>query len=174
MKITKYIAERIAEEMTSDIMNKRESLKKEMRDFCDNIISKSLDDDLLKAYKKYSSYFGTSTCATLMNGSQELRVSTLSRFPATTSWFPIIYIEKSDAEIVDNYIIGLEKLRDVIKKTREDIISSLIALKTSKRVQSDFPDAYVYLEKYVNDKPTELSLPIENIKKTLNEYKVEQ
>lgn len=171
MNITRTISEQVAEKMVAPIDAKIESLSDERRKIAEEAIQNFLPKELKECFEKFRSYFGKSSTATLCCGNHEIKVEKLSYFPAPSSWYPHIEVDHLVTERIDNISVNLDKLLDEKEKTYNSIISSLLSLRTFKRVKELFPDAYEYLKEYEGADKTAISLPIENILSTINKYK---
>ena len=88
MNITKALAEEVATKMVLPITEKINALMKERVSIADEAISKSIPKEIYDCYNKYKKYFQVSHCATLHNGSHEVRIDDVSYFPAPSSWYP--------------------------------------------------------------------------------------
>ena len=92
--------------------------------------------------------------------------------PAYSSWNPKVEIGKKDMEQIDNLQIEIRKIEADRSKTENAIISTLLKLKTFKRVQMFSPEIYEFLKEHEDNKPeTSLALPMEEILSNINKYK---
>ena len=64
----------------------------------------------------------------------------------------------------------IEELKDEISATKNSIISTLLSLRTIKKVIESFPDAAPYAEAYQKKSCTAVALPIKNISDILKKY----
>ena len=92
--------------------------------------------------------------------------------PANHSWNPNVTISKKEMEQIDNIQIEIRKIESERSKTENAIISTLLKLKTFKRVQMFSPEIYEFLKEHEDNKPeTSLALPMEDILSNINKYK---
>lgn len=115
--------------------------------------------------------FCKSQSVTFCNGKQEVRLDGLSYFPASTTWFPHVEVSSQIVGKIDKLRLKIEKLKDEKEKTYNSIVSTLLSLRTFKRVKDQFPDAYEYLKEYEDNEKTALSLPIDDILSVIKKYK---
>lgn len=171
MNITRNVSEQVAEKMVTPIGAKIKSLSEERIDLANKTVSDALPKDLKECFEKYKSVFCKSQSVTFCNGKQEVRLDGLSYFPASTTWFPHIEVGSQIVGKIENLRLKIEKLKDEKEKTYNSIVSTLLSLRTFKRVKEQFPSAYEYLKEYEIIEKEALSLPIDDILLTINKYK---
>ena len=171
MNITRAISEKVAEKMVAPIGAKILSLTEERTDLANKAVSDALPKDLKECFEKYKSVFCKSQSVTFCNGKQEVRLDGLSYFPAYTTWFPHIEVGSQIVGKIEKLRLKIEKLKDEKEKTYNSIVSTLLSLRTFKRVKEQFPSAYEYLKEYEIIEKEALSLPIDDILLTINKYK---
>ena len=171
MNITKNISEQVASKLLSPIMTKIDSIGEEIKNIASEAILGTIPNDLLACFNKYNSMFRKSSCATLCNGKQEIRVSGIPYFPAYSDWYPQIEVGIDITEKIVKMQIKKKKLEDELEQTSKSIISTLLSLRTFKRVKENFPEAYEYLKEYEEEGNTAVALPINDILSTINKYK---
>lgn len=171
MNITRTISEKVAEKMVAPIGAKILSLTGERTDLANKSVSDTLPKDLKECFEKYKSTFQKASCATLCNGRHEVRVDGLSYFPASTTWYPHVEVGSQIIERIDKLRLKIDKLKEEKEKTYNSIVSTLLSLRTFKRVQEQFSDAYEYLKEYENVSTSIPSLPIDDILSTIIKYK---
>ena len=163
MNITRNVSEQVAEKMVAPIGAKIKSLSEERIDLANKTVSDALPKDLKECFEKYKSVFCKSQSVTFCNGKQEVRLDGLSYFPASTTWFPHIEVGSQIVGKIENLRLKIEKLKDEKEKTYNSIVSTLLSLRTFKRVKEQFPSAYEYLKEYEIIEKEALSLPIDDI-----------
>lgn len=171
MNITRTISEQVAEKMVAPIIAKIKSLSDERQMISEEAIQNSLPKDLKDCFEKHKSCFQKSSCATLCSGKHEIKIEKVSYFPAPSSWYPHIEVGSQVIERLDKLRLKLDKLVDEKEKTYNSIVSTLLSLRTFKRVNEQFPAAYEYLKEYEEPGKTAVSLPIEDILSTIKKYK---
>lgn len=157
--------------MVAPIGAKILSLIEERTDLANKSVSDTLPKDLKECFEKYKSTFQKASCATLCNGRHEVRVDGLSYFPASTTWYPHVEVGSQIIERIDKLRLKIDKLKEEKEKTYNSIVSTLLSLRTFKRVQEQFSDAYEYLKEYENVSTSIPSLPIDDILSTIKKYK---
>ena len=172
MNVTKYIAEKVAEKMVQPMADKINSLEKNCIDIAEKAINEATPELVKECFIKHRSYVLDSSCFTLSNGSQLHRINLGKDMPANGSWNPKVEIGKKEMEQIDNIQIEIRKIEADRSKTENAIISTLLKLKTFKRVQMFSPEIYEFLKEHEDNKPeTSLALPMEDILSNINKYK---
>lgn len=171
MNIARAISEKVAEKMVVPIAAKILSLTEERTDLANKSVSDTLPKDLKECFEKYKSTFQKASCATLCNGRHEVRVDGLSYFPASNTWYPHVEVGNQIIERIDKLRLKIDKLTEEKEKTYNSIVSTLLSLRTFKRVQEQFSDAYEYLKEYENVSTSIPSLHIDDILSTIKKYK---
>lgn len=147
MNITKAIAEDIADKMMKPMVDHQIAQETKMKEYCTLIILGKTPVSIQKAFKANPEYFQYLSYAYLCNGNAQIYVS------------------------VEPYKVPLNNRSYRYECTKESIVSTLLSLRTIKRVIEQFPDAAPFAEKYQKGTTTAVSLPIATINKTLNKYK---
>ena len=171
MNITRTISEDVATKMVAPIAEKIKNLKEERKNIIDKVVSNAIPQDLKDCYQKYSSYFRESTDVCLCAGTHEIRVNRISPFPSPSTWYPRVETDNSVIEQVDKLQLRIKKADEEKDKMYSSIVSTLLSLRTFKRVKEQFPDAYDYLISYEKKVNNAISLPIDNILSTIQKYK---
>lgn len=171
MNITRIISEQVAEKMVAPIGAKIKSLSEERTDLVNKAISDTMPKDLKECFERYRSVFQKASSVTLCSGKHEVRVDKLSCFPASTTFYPHVEVGSQIIERVDKLRLKIDKLEEEKEKTYNSIVSTLLSLRTFKRVQEQFSDAYEYLKEYENAGASIPSLPIDDILSTIKKYK---
>jgi len=171
MDITKILSEEVAVRLVAPIQTKIDSTKSEIVDMANKAILEVLPEDLKKCFEKYKSRFINAHCATLRNGKQEIRLDNLAYFPASTNWYPSVEVGSQITEKIYKLQLKKEKLEKEMEKTYNSIVSTLLSLRTFKKVKENFPEAYEYLKEYEETNSTVVALPIDDILSTINKYK---
>ena len=172
MNVTKYIAEKVAEKMIQPMTDKIKILEKNCIDIAEKAINEATPELVKECFIKHRSYMEDSNCFILSNGSQIHRIILKKYLPANSSYNPNISIGKEAMEQIDNMQIEIRKIESDRSKTENAIISTLLKLKTFKRVQMFSPEIYEFLKEHEDNKPeTSLALPMEDILSNINKYK---
>ena len=172
MNVTKYIAEKVAEKMVQPMSDKIKSLEANCIAIAEKAINEATPELVKECFIKHRSYVMDSSCFTLYNGSQQNRIDLGKFIPANHSWNPNVIISKEDMEQIDNIQIEIRRIEADRSKTEKAIISTLLKLRTFKRVQMFSPEIYEFLKEHEDNKPeTSLALPMEYILSNINKYK---
>lgn len=171
MNITKAIAEDIADKMIKPMVDHQIAQETKMKEYCTLIILGNVPVSIQKEYKAHKEYFQHLSNAYLCNGNAQIYVSVE---PFKVPLNNRSYRYECTKEQYD-YIVKMEKdISNLIsekRKIKESIMSTLLSLRTIKRVIEQFPDAAPFAKKYQKGTTTAVSVPIETINKTLNKYK---
>ena len=143
-KITRKIAEIISKEMANSAYDSKiNSLESKLLVMVSDEVIANTPKEVLEISKKYPMYFITRSEFSLSDGVNKLHYVKSRRLPSEQS-----FITVSPADF-----IRIKELHDELKalhKVKIDLInkieSTLLKLGTYKRVQSEFPEAYKYLE----------------------------
>lgn len=171
MNVTRTISEQVAENMVAQIAAKIKSLSDERQIIAEEAIQNSLPKDLKDCFEKHRSCFQKSSCATLCSGKHEIKIEKASYFPAYSTWYPRVEVGSQVVDRIEILRLRIDRLEDEKEKTYNSIVSTLLSLRTFKRVKEQFPDAYEYLKEYEEAGKTAVSLPIEDILSTIKKYK---
>ena len=165
--ITKDLAKFVASKMIDKMQQNIELKKLQVSEKVVADINKTLPKELLEIALKYPNYFKKCNRILLqgngLNDSFSLNKSVL----ATGNYHQIAFKpEPEDAKIISKGINEIEKLEKKYKELRIQIEKTLLNLKTFKRIETQFPEAW----KFVPENKTEnsLAVPIEDLRKQLN------
>ena len=165
MNITKVLAEEVANKMVEPLEKKINLLHDEQVRITEEVIRKSIPQEITDCFQKFRSYFSVAYSITLFNGSYEKRVAGLKGFPSANAYYPHI---EADREVIEE----ISAVKDEKTKVYESVVASLLTLRTFKRIKENFPEAYRHIACYEDKGKTSVSLPIDNIMDTLKKYTV--
>lgn len=74
MNITRTMAVDVAKKMVQPLSNNVTFIKEEIKKVSYDAVIKAIPKDVMECYGKYKGYFCTTPYATLLNGTQEVRV----------------------------------------------------------------------------------------------------
>ena len=143
-KITRKIAEIISKEMANSAYDSKIApLESKLLDMVSDEVIANTPIEVLEISKKYPKYFITRSEVNLSDGVNRLSYIKCRRLPS----------EQSVITVSPKVFVQIKTLHEELKalyKVKIDLInkieSTLLRLGTSKRVQSEFPEAYKYLE----------------------------
>ena len=143
-KITRKIAEIISKEMANSAYNSKiDSLESKLLDMVSDEVIANTPIEVLEISKKYPKYFITRSEVNLSDGVNRLNYVRCRRLPS----------EQTAITVSPKVFVQIKELHEELKalhKVKVDLInkieSTLLSLRTYKRVQSEFPEAYKYLE----------------------------
>lgn len=135
-------------------------------------MKRSLPPGLYELYKKYPGYFNTSRVVNLVNGSQFIRVE-MKEYVPSRDYSNNFICTPEEAENVSRITTETDSLLDEKGRVYNSIVSTLLILRTSKKVKDSFPEAYEYIKEYEEKRTTEVALPVESIMNSINKYRKE-
>lgn len=143
-KITRKIAEIISKEMSNSAYDSKIApLESRLLDMVSDEVVKSIPIEVLEISKKYPKYFITRSEVNLSDGLNRLNYVRCRRLPSEQAVITIPSKVFAQIKELHEELKALHKVKvDLINK----IESTLLKLGTYKRVQSEFPEAYKYLE----------------------------
>lgn len=171
MNVSKTIAEEIAKQMVQPMKKHLEEKKNNLKEYATNIVLGQIPVIILKAYQQHKNFFQSYSCVHFHNGNTSLNYcdvvygkipaeQTNRTYTCNNEQFDFMAKERKDIEV----------LKDELDSTEKSIISTLLSLRTIKKVIESFPDAAPYAEPYLEKKNTTLALPINDISKVLKKY----
>nr|DAJ08476.1 MAG TPA: Nucleotide modification associated domain 5 [Caudoviricetes sp.] len=164
MRITKTIAENVAEELTKKLDEKIKEHKKDLEKVAGNIYVKSLPKGLMEAYDKFPKYFNTRCSIQLVgNGANYETIWLDKEYPSVE--YRYTASEKDTKSILGRYDT-IKKLEKEKKDLETNIQEALLALKTYKRVEQEFPEAVQYLPE--SSSCIAIAIPMKDLRGKIN------
>lgn len=170
MNVTKSISESVSAAMVEPITLKIKELNEKVVQIAYAAIQAATVPEVIKCYKQHSDYFRTCSTITLANGCHVVHVANLPKFPAVNPYYPRIETDAQTIESIDKLQLEIEKVENEKCNTSATIVSTLLSLKTMKKIKANFPEAYKHLEQYEKKKSTAIALPIADILSSLKRY----
>lgn len=171
MNVSKAIAEDIAKKMILPMKENLQTKEQSLKDYVTIIVLNQIPTQVQKAYRQNKDFFNSCDYVSLIN--ETVIINYLS---VDTKKVP--YNNKSNCykcnneqfDFVSKAKKDIEELEDEIRATKNSIISTLLSLRTIKKVIESFPDAAPYAEAYQKKSCTAVALPIKNISDILKKY----
>lgn len=164
MRITKQIAENIAEKLTEKKVKNLEDQKQKIKDLVTELIREKTPNEVVLLSKKQPSFF---TITDIFRFDTEdfkwEYFQSNEKFPTTENHYEIT---KEENKKLFNLLQKREKIKNEIRQLRKEIEQALINLKTFKRVETEFPEAFKFLPK---NGSTALVVNVDHIRKQLND-----
>lgn len=172
MNVTKTMAQEIAKKMIQPMADEIDKKQSVLQNYVETIVLNQIPVEVQKTFKKYRRYFNGCSSVYLNVGSAETRRfnvdydkipynNNTNTYQCTNEQFDFVSKARKDLEV----------LKEERQKTEESIITTLLSLRTVKKVIEQFPSAAEYAKEYDEKKVTTLSLPISDIDKVLSKYK---
>jgi len=150
MNITKTIAAEVAEKLLSKQVLELQGLKEDLKQKLENIILSTIPKEIKDFYKKYPSYVETRQSFQLSgNGFEYQYLNTKNHIPSFKSSFQP---NESDALLIKNSLNEIKDKEKEYKKLFSEIEIALFGLRTYKRVEENFPEAFVFLPNSISNK----------------------
>jgi len=150
MNITKTIAAEVAEKLLSKQVLELQGLKEDLKQKLENIILSTIPKEIKDFYKKYPSYVETRQSFQLSgNGFEYQYLNTKNHIPSFKSSFQP---NESDALLIKNSLNEIKDKEKECKKLFSEIEIALFGLRTYKRVEENFPEAFVFLPNSISNK----------------------
>jgi len=170
--MNKQLAGEIAFNMLKSTRDKIEAKQKELSDFNEKIVLNLIPKEILSAISKLPDGWVEKSNNFYFNspyGNVGVSVCTTNRLPRKHNEYGI-KINKVDFEKVKSLTDEINAMKNKSKQLKEQIVSSLLKLRTLERIKKDFPEAYKHFPKDAMSSNNIIAIPIENILKSINEF----
>jgi hypothetical protein len=162
MNITKAIATEVAEKLIQKQGLELNELKDSLKVKFEKIVIDATPKDVVDFYKKYPNYVETRQSFQLSgNGFDYKYLNTKSSIPAFKSSFQP---NERDAIILHGILNEIDKKEKEYKKLFSEIEIALFSLRTYKRVEETFPEAFLLLPNKIT---TSLSVNISDLRQKI-------
>jgi len=143
MNITKTIAAEVAEKLLSKQALEIKNLRNKLESTFDEIYLKTIPKEVVELFKKYPNYFKTRNNFHLSgNGFDWKSITAYKSLPYINYAFQP---NEKDSIILHNSINKIDKKKSEYKKLHSEIEIALFGLRTYKRVEENFPEAFLLL-----------------------------
>jgi len=143
MNITKLIATEVAEKLTDKKRLEIVNLKTDLSLVFEGIVLKSIPDEVIKLYKKYPNHFETKRSFQLCgNGFEYQYLGVTKDIPHYKSSFTP---NEEDSKLLINKLNEIKDLKKKYDELFKEIEITLFSLRTYKRVEENFPEAFLLL-----------------------------
>jgi len=150
MNITKTIATEVAEKLLSKQALEIKNLRSKLESTFDEIYLKTIPKEVVELFKKYPNYFRTRSGFQLSgNGFDWKSVTSSKELPCINGSFQP---NEKDAVILQKSINEIDKKKLEYKKLHSEIETALFGLRTYKRVEENFPEAFIFLPNSISNK----------------------
>ena len=172
-KISKNLCSDIAEAMANNSIGKKiKELRESMLVIVDAEISKQANKEVVEFGKKYPNYVKRSYNAGFSSDSLYETVDCSEYICPVGEWRLTFQVPRDVYDLIMSNKDKIYKLKQEERRLISTIEKTLLSLKSYKNIQEKFTEAWEYfpdIEK--KEQSTELSLPIDDILKTINKYK---
>jgi regulator of sigma D len=168
--INKSIAEQTAHNMLKSVNQKISEKQKELSDFCQDLAIKSIDSNVWENVssipegwiQKRSTFYFKSYYSSIQIG-----ITSAIRFRYDSY---SINVSNEDFEKIKSFEQDIKNMENKRRQLREQIIESLLKLRTAKRIEKEFPEAYKCLPKDVMQIHDIVALPFKKILTGINDF----
>jgi len=162
MNITKVIATNAAEKLTEKQKAEIKTLKNELSVVFEEIYLKSIPKNIIDAHKKNPNYFRQRQDFQLSgNGFKYEYVNCMNNVPYISNCF---LPDEASAFVIRGMLDKIEDKLKAYQKLFKEIEIALFQLRTYKRVEENFPEAFLLLP---NQTTTAISLNISDLRQKL-------
>lgn len=162
MNITKAIAVEVAEKLIQKQGLELKGLKEDLKQKLENIILGTIPKEIKDFYKKHPSYVETRQSFQLSgNGFEYQYLNTKNHIPAFKSSFQP---NETDALLIKNSLNQIKDKEKEYKKLFSEIEVALFGLRTYKRVEENFPEAFLLLPNKIT---TSLAVNISDLRQKI-------
>lgn len=172
-KISKQRSYDIAKQMSnSAIQPKRKQLKSELEAIFEPFILKQIPKEIIELHVKYPKWFNTtSTYRPVVSGVGEFGVSMSKNYPSTGEYGKPVEVSKDTYKKMIKIYHEIENLRSKEDELKRNIEATLNQLSTFKKISENFNEAMSFIpEEWMNDSVTSIAIPIENLRKELQQF----
>lgn len=164
-RITNKIAEDVANLMVQSKQEEINLKKEELKEYVTRIYRKSLPKEILNIYEKYPEYMIHCSSVQLTGKGFNHEYVNIHSSPARKDYYTVINIkEEEDINKIRNLYDHIKESNKNIKVLKLDIENALKNLRTYKKVESEFPEAFKHLPNKVS---AEVSICLKSIKDRL-------
>jgi hypothetical protein len=170
--INKGTAQNTAFNMLKSSRDKISAKELDLSDLCEALILKhipqkeiELIDQLSEGWVEKSTYFSF----TNPYGKNYEHFSTTHSLPKK-QFNSTINLSGKDFELIQSLKAEIIAMKDKEKQISEQIVATLLKLRTAERIKKEFPDAYKNLPKDSMDESTVLALPINKILESIEKF----
>ncbi len=161
-RITKQIAENVTEKLVNKKRNELIQINDKISELATQIVLKNTPKEVLNLFKTRKNYFQSTSSVRFDNNDFKWEWFTLyETLPSDNNHYPI---SDEESKKMFDLINKRDKAKSDLRKLKSEIYQALINLKTFKRVESDFPEAFEFLPK---NGSTALVVNVESIRKQL-------
>lgn len=168
--ITKNVAESIGYKLTQKIADKIKIKRSEISEIVSKIYLENLPKDIVSISEKHRKYFKVShkiRCEG--NGLNSIEITLTKSVISDGNWQLCILPSVSEAKKILKIYNELQDLNEKEKELKKSIENTLLQLRTYKRIEAEFPEAFEFLPK--DSVVNTLAVPIEDIRSQLKALK---
>jgi len=162
MNVTKAIATEVAEKLIQKQGLELKELKQDLKQKFEDIVLNTIPKDIKDFYKKHPRYTNTRQSFQLSgNGFEYKYLNTKNEVPAVTNSFQP---NEADALVLHGLLNEIDKKEKEYKKLFSEIEVALFGLRTYKRVEENFPEAFLLLPNKIT---TSLAVNISDLRQKI-------
>ena len=142
-RITKELASSIAEQLLKPKKEAITALKKERKDIVSDLYFNELPVEIRKAFEKYPAYFSRQSSVRIHGPGFGYECYELSK--SLPQIDHSLSVDEKTGNVIKKLSNKIEKLQQEYRVMESEIENALLALRTYKNVEKEFPEAASYL-----------------------------
>lgn len=167
--ITKTHADTIAKEMVKKMTDKIQLKKVELSQYITDQYNATLPKDVLNLFNQYPNYFKRAGTVLLKGNGLNSGYYLSKSVCAVSDYQVALQPEPAAAKIISKSLNEIEKLETKRNQLKVQIEQTLLSLKTYKRIEDQFPEAYALIPERAT--VNAIAVPIDDIRKQLGALK---
>jgi len=168
MRINKSQAEQVAEKLVQSLKDKTIKLAEEISEIVRQDFMEGVPKEIISVRKKHPKYFVPDSGCFRYTGAGlgNLQCFFAEDTPRTNNQYDYYVLKTANAQKVAKKLGEQKDLSDKIYKLKSDTVSVLLKLATYRKIQTEFPEAFLHLPDKIT---TEIAIPLEDLRKQLNQ-----
>jgi len=168
MRISKTTAESIAKSLLEHKQKDINSLNQEIKDCVTEYYESLIPKNVLTFHKNYPGWIRETSCVSIKSGIFNFQMFDLSRkLPQIQMTSTITGVDSQFLKALEKLTMKRSKLTSGLRELRDDTISTLLSLGTTKRVSEVFPEAAKFLPAEGSTMTKALAVNIEALRKRI-------
>ena len=144
--ISQAIATAISSQLTQHLQVEKNAIEKEVSQLVYDTVMKTVPEDVLKCFKKHPRFFNEKKSVQLVgHGFNWKNADLIKALPLTTTLFTLTDV--NEAKLIDSLMNKASAKHNEVRDLKQSIYNALIALRSYKSIEANFPEAAKYLPK---------------------------
>lgn len=164
MNISKTTAHEVAKKVTEKKKQVIDDLQIEFSEHLEAIYKKQIPAGVLSEFGKNKAYFKTTSSTSIVGEGFDFRRENFTKNLPYKDNNAITKPSPEEAAVLIKISNGIDNLKKEYEQTRKEVEAALISLRTYKRIEENFPEAFLFLPKQQN---TALVVNLESLRRKL-------